>query len=199
MSANVEFARMLHALRKVFSGENRPGGDETARALNEVAANPFDLPPPHSLDITDVAKDALRSGGHEAAPTILASWPLIDWHHSGLDDGRIRPEIAHSMATTELIGPNGMIFHPTVRVGLFMQITGLDYVTRTHPAEETFVMLEGTGYWTCNGSTPKHQTTGAYIHHPSNAPHTSETKDDPLIAAWRWTGDIAYEGYELTG
>jgi hypothetical protein len=199
MSANDNFTQMLRALEQVFSQENRPGGDETARALSEVAGNPFDLRPPHSLDITDNARDALRTGGHEAASAILASWPLIDWHHSGLEDGRIRPEIALSMATTELIGPNGMIFHPTVRAGLFMQIADLDYVTRTHPAEETFVMLGGAGYWTCNGSTPQRQTAGAYIHHPSNAPHTSVTKDDPVIAAWRWTGDIAYEGYTLTG
>ncbi len=199
MSANDDFAQMLRALASVFSSENHPGGDEAARALGEVVSNPFDLPPPHSLDITNTARDALRTGEHEAAPAILASWSLIDWHHSGLDDGRIRPEIALSMATTELIGPNGMIFHPTVRAGLFMQVASLNYVTRTHPAEETFVMLGGAGYWTCNGSPPKRQTAGAYIHHPSNAPHTSVTKDDPVIAAWRWTGDIAYEGYTLTG
>jgi len=199
MSANDNFAKMLHALEKVFADENRPGGDEAAKALSEVASNPFDLPPPHSLDIVDTAKDPLRTGGHAAASAILASWPLIDWHHSGLDDGRIRPEIALSMATTELIGPDGMIFHPTVRAGLFMQIADLDYVTRTHPAEETFVMLGGVGYWACNGSVPQSQVTGAYIHHPSNAPHASITKAAPLIAAWRWTGDIGWEGYSLVG
>jgi len=199
MSANNDFAQMLRALAQLFSEEGRPGGDEAAAALSQILASPFDLPSPHNLDIVETGAGALRSGGHSAAPAVLSALPLIDWHHSGLDDGRIRPEIALSMATTELMGPDGMIFHPTVRAGLFMQIADLDYVTRTHPAEETFVMLGGAGYWTCNGSEPQRQEAGAYIHHPSGAPHTSITKDQPLIAAWRWTGDIAYEGYSLNG
>jgi len=199
MSPTNSFARMLRALEQVFSGEDRPGGDEAAAALNEIVASPFVLPSSNHLGIVDQGAAALRTGGHPAASEILTALPLVDWHHSGLEDGRIRPDIAMSMATVELIGRDGMIFHPTVRVGLFMQIAGLDYVTRTHPAEETFVMLGGVGYWTCNGSEPQRQMTGAYIHHPSGAPHTSITKEQPLIAAWRWTGDIAYEGYSLNG
>ena len=64
-----------------------------------------------------------------------------------------------------------------------MQIADLDYVTRTHPAEETFVMLGGSGYRTCNGSEPQRKEAGACIHHPFNAPHASITRADPLIAA----------------
>ncbi len=199
MSDNHHFSQMLRALETLFANEDRPGGLEAARALASVADRPFDLPPACNLDIVEHGATALRAGGHPAAPAILAALPLIDWHHSGLADGRIRPDIAHSMATTELIGPDGMIFHPSVRVGLFMQVANLNYVTRTHRAEETFVMLGGAGYWSCNDSAPRRQQTGAYVFHPSDAPHTSVTKVLPLIAAWRWTGDIAYEGYTLTG
>jgi dimethlysulfoniopropionate lyase len=199
MAIRSDFIEFLRALEAVFAAEGRPGGDEAARALGEVLMTRFGLPPPNPLDIVGDVTEALRSGNHPAVPATLAAWPLIDWHHSGLADGRIRPEIALSMATAELIGPNGMIFHPSVRVGLFMQVAGVDYVTRTHAAEETFVMLGGAGDWTCNGSLPLRQTAGAYIHHPSGAPHASITRDDPLIAAWRWTGDIAYDGYSLDG
>ena len=199
MTSNPDFVTMLRALATLFSDENRPGGDEAAKALRDIIAEPFDLPPPCPLDIVAKGVDALQAGGHRTAPLILPALPLLDWHYSGLADGRIRPEIAMSMATSELIGPDGMIYHPTARVGIFMQMSDLDYVTRTHPAEETFVMLGGEGYWTCNGSAPRHRETGAYVHHPSNAPHTSITKDQPLIAAWRWTGDIAYEKYSLVG
>jgi dimethlysulfoniopropionate lyase len=199
MSDNHHFIQMLRALETLFADEGRASGDEAAVALADIADQPFDLPAAHGLDIVEQGTMALQTGGHPAAPAILAALPLIDWHHSGLADGRIRVDIARSMATTELIGPNGMIFHPTVRVGLFMQIADLDYITRTHPAEETFVMLGGAGYWSCNGSTPRRQQAGAYLFHPSGVPHTSVTKEEPLIAAWRWTGDIAYEGYKLAG
>lgn len=199
MASNVEFTQMLGVLETIFSNENRPGGDEAAHALRHVIDTPFTLPPGHLLDITEVGAQMLRASGQAAARDVLASWRFIDWHHSGLDDGRIRPEIALSMATTELIGPDGMIFHPTVRVGLFMQLPELDYVTRTHRAEETFVKLGGAADWTCNSASAQRREAGAYIHHPSNAPHASVTKSDPLIAAWRWTGDIGYDGYTLVG
>ncbi len=103
------------------------------------------------------------------------------------------------MATAELIGPDGLFYHPSVRVGLFMQSAGLDYVMRRHVAEETFIMLGGSDYWSCDGSAPVRAETGAMLHHPSNAPHGSRTDDEPLIAAWRWTGDIGWDGYELIG
>jgi len=122
MSPTDDLSQMLHALEDVFASEGRPGGDEAAVALKEVTDNPFDLPPAKSLDTVECASDALKAGGHAAAPSILAELPSIDWHHSGLEDGRIRADIALSMATAELIVPNGMIFHPTVRVGLFMQV-----------------------------------------------------------------------------
>ncbi len=199
MPVNAEFIRLLRALEMIFSAEERPGGDAAAAALRQVRNDGFELPAPRLLAITDTGAAALRAGGHTAAPAILAAWPLIDWHHSGLADGRIRPEIALAMATAEVIGPDGMIFHPSVRVGLFMQVAGLDYVTRTHPAEETFVMLGGAGYWSCDGTPPTRRETGAIIHHRSGAPHASVTRRQPLIAAWRWTGDIAYAGYSLDG
>ncbi len=199
MPSDSEFSDMLRALARLFAGENRPGGDEAAIALNELSARVLDLSRPRIPQVVADGAQALRAGGHRIASATLPALPLIDWHHPGLESGRIRPDIALAMATAELIGPDGMVFHPRVRVGLFIQRAGLDYFTRTHPAEETFVMLGGAGYWTCNGSAPQRHTVGDYIHHPSGAPHASVTLNVPLIAAWRWTGDIAYEGYTLTG
>lgn len=199
MHAEKNFTELIRALKTIFADEGRAGGDEAAAALSDVLADPQTLPPANRVDVVDHAAMALKASDHAAAPAVLSALPLIDWHYSGLADGRIRPEIALLMATSELIGPNGMLFHPSVRVGLFMQAPNLNYVTRIHLAEETFVMLGGNGYWTCNGSEPERKEAGAYIFHPSNAPHTSITRDEPLIAAWRWTGDIAYEGYSLQG
>ena len=199
MSTNQEFVAMLHALERVFRDENRPGGDMAADALRAARRGPVDLVLPRRLEIAEIGMDLIRKDDHPAAAAILAAFPLIDWHHSGLENGKIRPEIARSMATSELIGPDGMIFDPDVRVGLFVQMPVLDYVTRTHPAEETFVMLGGVGYWTCEGAPLQRCGVGDFIHHPANARHASVTQKAPLIAAWRWTGDIDFDGYKLVG
>ena len=39
--------------------------------------------------------------------------------------------------------------------------------------------------------------TGAFIHHPSNILHTSHTTDTPVFTAWRWSGDIGFDKYQL--
>ena len=191
---------LLNALETLFSLEKTAGGDEAAQALHDTINNAVNAPetlPPRQHILTDMIREALTDTPHPLAHHAHEALPLLSFHYSGLSDGRIREDIARQMATCELIGPHGMIHHDTVRVGLFAQSAGLDYVTRTHAAEETFIMLGGEGHWTCNGAEATRQTSGAIIHHPSNAPHASITKSRPLIAAWRWTGDIAYETYAL--
>jgi len=103
------------------------------------------------------------------------------------------------MAASDLVGPDGMIYSQHLRVGLFVQSANLNYVTRKHAAEESFIMLGGSAYWHTDTNPPKLCHPGDIIYHSSNTPHASITKDEPFIAAWRWTGDIAHNTYTLTG
>ncbi len=199
MTQHKAFYQMLDDLAVLFDVEKSLGGDAAAAALRSITSKShLPLPKGHDL-MPDVEQAALDIDPLPICEHIDQAMPLIDWHYSGLADGRIRPEIAKRMATAELIGPNGMIFHDTVRVGLFMQAANLDYVTREHAAEETFIMLCGEGLWSVNNGPLQKQTSGAYIHHPSMAPHVSVTDAHPFIAAWRWTGEIGYDKYTLTG
>jgi hypothetical protein len=199
MTKTKAFYQMLDDLAVLFDVENTHGGNAAADALRSITSKSH-LPLPRGHDILpDVEKQALDIDPLPICEHIEHAMPLIDWHHSGLADGRIRPEIANKMATVELIGPDGMIFHDTVRVGLFMQSANLDYVTREHAAEETFIMLCGSGMWSCHNEPLQTRKSGDYIHHPSMAPHVSVTYGDPFIAAWRWTGEIGYDKYSLTG
>ena len=130
----------------------------------------------------------------------MAALDLIPWDYSGLKNGKIRADVARRMATSTLIGPdNAMIDHDGVRVGLFMQGPGLDYPTRHHAAEETFYIISGTAEWRVDGGTPKLRPPGDYVHHASGAPHSSSTRAEPLLAAWRWTGDVSHESYVMSG
>ena len=199
MTKTKAFYQMLDDLAVLFDVENTHGGNAAATALRSITSKSH-LPLPRGHDLMpDVEKQALDIDPLPVCEHIEHAMPLIDWHHSGLADGRIREDIATKMATAELIGPNGMIYHETVRVGLFMQSGNLDYVTREHAAEETFIMLCGEGLWSRDGEALAKRTSGEYIHHPSMMPHVSVTQDYPFIAAWRWTGDISYDKYSLTG
>jgi len=193
-----EIHHLLDQLAPLFASEARPGGDLAAAAIAQVHARPDWRDTDPADPMPGLIKAALAIDPHPIASALRAAHPHLSWHASGLADGRIRAEIANRMITTEIIGPDGMLFHPTVRVGLFAQSADTDYVTREHAAEETFVMLAGRGDWSSFGASPRERQAGDVIHHPSMAPHVSVTRDTPFVAAWRWTGEIGYDGYALT-
>ena len=100
---------------------------------------------------------------------------------------------------TELVGPDGIFLSEKTRVGLWVQTANLNYTTRTHAAEETFVILGGKAIWQAGDNAPLEEGIGTVIHHPSNTPHSNCTTNSPLLAAWRWSGDISIEQYTLKG
>lgn len=186
-------------LADIFEAESGPNAARTSQVLRDHSARN----PPAPTSGPDIDVSPLRSLDRERQHAVMSStaFPLehLSWRYSGLDDGRIRPEIARHMFTVELIGPTGMFPQDDIRVGLFFQSAALDYVTREHAAEETFIMLAGQGFWSCYDAPLESKTVGDIIHHPSSAPHKSVTDKSPLLAAWRWSGDIAFEKYTLTG
>ena len=198
MSENTETAisNLMNALVALYEQEDYPGGREAVAALRSVSVGDLALPP-HNPMPDRLAHAWADDPIADIAPFTAANH-LLNWQFSGMKDGQIREDIARNLMSCQIIGPDGMIHHPTVKVGLFFQSAGVDYVTRTHPAEETFIMLSGEGIWTCENVTQTAHA-GAIIHHPSNAPHNSVTRARPLIAAWRWTGDIDFANYTLIG
>ena len=191
--------RLFTALAALFAAEGRPGGDAAAAALTACLPRAAAYEAPGHDPLPGLIRTALASHPHPAAGAVASAADGLHWEFAGLEDGRIRPEIARRMMTCELLGPTGMIPLPDLRVGLFAQSPGLDYVTRRHAAEETFIMLAGEGHWSVEGAPLAPRRAPAVIHHPSDAPHQSVTRELPLLAAWRWSGEIGWEGYRMIG
>lgn len=193
------FYELLGAFADLFDAEQKQGGHDAAMALRTISGKSHTPLPPAHNPLADMVDTALSIDPHPLAEKIASLKGLLDWHYSGLSDGRIRESIAKSMVTTELIGPDGMIYCEHLRVGLFAQSANVNYVTRIHAAEESFIMLGGAADWQRGDEPARSCTAGDIIHHPSNMPHVSVTHDSPCVAVWRWTGDIAYGEYSLTG
>jgi oxalate decarboxylase/phosphoglucose isomerase-like protein (cupin superfamily) len=65
---------------------------------------------------------------------------------------------------------------------------------------ETYLVVSGTAAWTMEDAglrSTRHHRPGTLILHPANLVHAMETGDEPLLAAYAWTGDVetlsAYE------
>ncbi|MDR0717349.1 MAG: AraC family ligand binding domain-containing protein [Azoarcus sp.] len=106
------------------------------------------------------------------------------------------PDIGERMAWAELVGPIAPFRSDKVCLGLTAIGPRLLYPRHYHPAVETYLVVSGAAAWTAAGITRIHPP-GALILHPANIVHAMETGDEPLLAAYAWTGDVetlsAYE------
>lgn len=190
---------LVAALGTLYSAEGRAGADAASIAARNSQDQEIN---PHTRindELLGQCATILQDEQYPLSQLLARCLPLLNWYCAGLEDGRIRPEIAQNMLTSELIGPTGLFYNDTVRMGLFIQSANLNYVTRSHLAEETFVMLAGSGNWSTNDGPANRQIAGDFIHHPSDMPHACYTEATPLIAAWRWSGDIGWDSYALKG
>lgn len=194
------FKSLILAIALVFAEEGRAGGDTAAEALRLSVDQPWrDLE--ETTDLGPVLAQALaHPGADPLCAQVAAAGAALPWHYSGLSDGRIPPALARRMQTTYLMGPDqSVLHHDSVRVGLFLQSPDVDYPARDHAAEETFYILSGTADWRLGEAPARPCPPGSYVYHPSNVLHATRTGAEPVLAAWRWTGDTRFSTYELKG
>jgi hypothetical protein len=65
------------------------------------------------------------------------------------------------------------------------------YRDHYHPAPELYWPLTVGSRWSIGGGPFVEKAQGATIWHPSMALHATITDDEPLLAVWCWTKDVA--------
>lgn len=189
---------LLTRIAGLYAAENREGDNQAARALLAAAPTEITLPEHPAGPLEAALHSLLETDPHPLSALVGGALPWLSWAYSEMG-GRIRSEISSGMMQTELVGPDGLFPLDDLRVGLWVQSAGLNYVTRAHLAEETFVILGGGALWNTHDGPAAFQGVGAMIHHPSLTPHSDHTTDSSLLAAWRWSGDVSVDQYTLKG
>ena len=188
--------KLFLALADVFSAEKRYGGNQAAKALIE-ASRLIDTPKRFENTFSKKVKSSLMINEHPLNSLILEASPFIKWGGSDLREGRIPEDLANQMPMCELVGPDGLYFNDTVRVGLWLQTKGVVYGPRKHAAEETFYIINGEAEWWSELKKTRLKGSGSYVFHASKIQHKSITSDKHVLTAWRWSGDIGFDKYVL--
>lgn len=102
-------------------------------------------------------------------------------------------------AHVEILGPGGLVLSDTVRIGLYGMMPNSAYGIRTHPAEETYVMLAGDAFWKRGEDEYAHSFTGERSYHPSMMEHATRTGEHAFMSIYAWGGDISTENYVYSG
>lgn len=196
MQMTCHLKNLFTGLTEIYEGEGRPGGDLAARQLRAVLEKLPKLATDKTSPLGDIFDRLVPQNSHALIREIRDLAPYLPWEYSELG-GRIKPSIGREMIQVELLGPDGLITNDVVRVGIWLQSPNLDYTTRQHQAEETFFILSGSALWSVRGGEAVQKGVGSYIHHPSMTPHADKTTSEPMLAAWRWSGNVDFENYEL--
>jgi quercetin dioxygenase-like cupin family protein len=192
--AAIELLRAHYArLRETHAGEVARELSAVLALLDEVDFAKSDLThlAPSGHGVTRHLSGDLPSRNGTVADLLAAFRPLfpaLPWRYS-YEPRPDAPGLENSMAWAELIGPIAPFRSEKVCLGITAIGPRVRYPEHRHPAIETYYVLSGTARWTAEGVTHE-RAPGSFILHPSNIVHVMETGDEPLIAAYTWTGDV---------
>lgn len=144
-----------------------------------------------SHPVSELLNGVLPSRNGSVADVLTAFHPLfaaLPWRYGYVPRPDF-PGLENRMAWAELVGPLAPFHSDKICLGITFIGAHTCYPEHTHPAVESYYVLSGTAHWTAAGVTQQREP-GSLILHPSNITHVMETGDEPLIAAYTWSGDI---------
>ena len=186
------FHLMLEEIAKVFDAEPDPQGPHAAQTLRRTRSlSGFDTGAPCTLDAG--IRSILATSAHPVAHTALAAMDRMPWGSNPVES-QTEHAIAAMISVATLIGPEGPIPAPDLRLGLVYMQPDCFYPLHNHDADETYVIVAGQALWIA-GDDVRVRRTGDMIHHPSLMPHAFRTGPEGFLALWRWSGDINTHSY----
>jgi mannose-6-phosphate isomerase-like protein (cupin superfamily) len=195
MKQNDVVKEMLATIAELYETEANPQGPYTAKALLVAPfLAPFELAAPCALD-SDI-RTILAASSHPVARSVLAAQHLLNWGSNPVESNT-QAEIAALISVLTLMGPDGPIIAPDLRLGLIYMKPYSYYPLHLHDADETYAIVSGQALWTAGNET-KMRGVGSMVHHPSLMPHAFRTGAEGFLAVWRWSGDINTHSYAFT-
>ena len=196
MDANeAAFYNMLSEMAALFDLEGTDKALQTSIALRDAIGNGAPaLATPYVLD--DMIQSGLRSAVHPGAVAVRQAHPVLHWAATSILDDYAPSSVSRHFTAVSLMGPGQFIEHNSLRAGLYMQTPNSYYQLHNHEAAETYIILQGQAEWTA-GDVTETYGPGKIIHHTPYMPHAFKIFDAPLLAFWRWSGNIDVDTYRL--
>jgi hypothetical protein len=137
----------------------------------------------------------LQDGKSDLTSLLLQCSDLLSWREAGF--GKLPEAFSKRIFASEIIGPKGIIYNPSMRVGLLLQLEHVAYPKHWHSAEELYLVLLGEAHWSVDVGPSEVRSPENFVHHKSDQPHSMTTIEEPLLAMWGWTGDIDGQSYSV--
>lgn len=117
--------------------------------------------------------------------------PLCSWQQNpGYSRNVLGDHFMDNYGYFQIIGPAGLVESSHLAVGVLLLGENLRYPEHAHPALEIYYPVCGVALWSHGGSPPRLQASGELVYHAANEQHAMETRKEPLVALYIWSGDV---------
>jgi quercetin dioxygenase-like cupin family protein len=189
----------IDALYRSGADHERAGGAMLSRAAGMLATlvlKPWNEPTPSPLPVRRFLGAALANarGGPLAqlAGAFKRAEPAFGWlQNPNYTAARMGHEFVDRYGYVELAGPGRPLETRELLVGFLLLGPHTLYPVHNHAAEEVYHVVSGRASWRRGNGAWNKEPSGAVIHHAPHVPHAMSTEDEPLLALYCWTGDVA--------
>lgn len=137
--------------------------------------------------------DAVKLSGDDAVDAVLEEFlslaPALPWIQTAGYRGVLSQEFHDNYGYVQLIGPNSIIEHQSVRVGVAVWGPNLHYPSHHHEAEELYHVLAGQPSFTSEGMR-RITEPGDAVHHAPWQPHQQDFGATPTVLLYCWAGAV---------
>ena len=138
--------------------------------------------------------DAVESSGDAAIDAVLDEFfrlaPALRWRQTVGYLNVLSQDYLDNYGYVQLLGPNAIVEHPDVRVGIGVWGPNLHYPAHQHEAEELYHVLAGEPSFSGRDGERRTTRPGDAVHHAPWQVHCQDFGATPTVLLYCWTGAV---------
>jgi len=138
--------------------------------------------------------NAVEPSGDAAVDAVLGEFllvaPALPWRQTAGYLDVLSRDYLDNYGYVQLLGPNAMVEHPDVRVGIGLWGPHLHYPAHKHEAEELYHVLAGEPSFVDPAGERRVTRPGDAVHHKPWQVHSQDFGATPTVLLYCWSGAV---------
>jgi len=138
--------------------------------------------------------NAVEPSGDAAVDAVLGEFlllaPALPWRQTAGYLDVLSRDYLDNYGYVQLLGPNAIVEHPDVRVGIGLWGPNLHYPAHKHEAEELYHVLAGEPSFVDSDGESRVARPGDAVHHAPWQVHSQDFGATPTVLLYCWTGAV---------
>lgn len=147
--------------------------------------------------------EAVEPSGDAAIDIVLEEFlrlaPVLPWHRTAGYLDVLSRDYFDNYGYVQLLGPDSIVEHPDVRVGIGVWGPHLHYPAHKHGAEELYHVLAGQPSFRGRDGTSRATGPGDAVHHAPWQVHAQDFGATPTVLLYCWTGVVGPDAVLVDG